>query len=99
MSVSNNGWSNKNGTSDRSCTCGTWKQHWINYSNKEWPTSCSVKGCTNKATLGAHVINETVTGEKIVPMCNACNSQSYKFSLKGATGIPSANISKTCGKN
>lgn len=99
MGVSNDGWLNKNATSNRTCTCGTWKQHWINFSNKEWPKSCSVKGCTNNATLGAHVINKTVSGEKIVPMCSSCNSQSYEFSLKGATGIPSANISKTCGKN
>jgi hypothetical protein len=99
MSVTNDGWSNKSGTSDRSCKCGTWKEHWINFSNKAWPTNCSVKGCTNKATLGAHVINASVTGERIIPMCNSCNSLSGTFSLNGGTGIPSANISKTCGKN
>ena len=65
MSITAESWSNKNGTANRTCKCGTWKEHWIKFANKAWPTTCSVQGCTNKPTLGAHVVNQSVSGEKI----------------------------------
>lgn len=98
MALPTSGWKNKGGTADRACKCGTWKQHWLNYSNKQWPTSCSVSGCTNKPTLGAHVINPDVTGERIVPMCDSCNKLKSSFSLKVDVVCPSANKSETCEK-
>ncbi len=97
MSITANGWSNKSGTADRSCNCGTWKQHWINYAKKPWPASCSVDGCSNQPTLGAHIQNPNVDGERIVPMCDSCNGLSGTFNLKGGITLPSANKSKTCG--
>lgn len=42
MSITCNGWKNKVGTQDRECKCGSWKQHWINFSGKKWPEKCSV---------------------------------------------------------
>lgn len=96
MTITATGWSNKKGTSDRSCSCGTWKQHWLNYSKKSWPASCSVQGCSSSPTLGAHIINPDVTGEKIVPMCNSCNARDGKFNLSSVT-LVSGNTSKTCG--
>jgi hypothetical protein len=88
--------SNKGGTGDRACACGSWKQHWINFSGKTWPGSCSVESCANKPTLGGHVINPRVTGEKIVPLCDSCNKRSGTFSLKDGTTVVSANKSQTC---
>ena len=73
VTVTNKGWKNKKGTGNRTCKCRTWKDHWINYSGKSWPTTCSVEGCTNKATLGAHIYNSKVNGERIVPACDSCN--------------------------
>jgi len=96
MSITADGWSNRGGTGERSCKCGTWKQHWINYANSTWPSTCSVQGCTNSASLGAHVINSSVSGEKIVPMCDSCNKLTGKFTLKGGVTLPSANTSETC---
>lgn len=98
MGLTATGWKNKVGTADRACKCGTWKQHWINFSKKAWPESCSVKGCTNSPTLGAHVINPDVTGERIVPVCDSCNKLGDSFSLKGEINCPSANKSETCEK-
>jgi hypothetical protein len=90
-------WKNKNGTSERDCKCGSWKQHWINNSGEEWPKICSVKGCSNTASLGAHVINASEKGEWIVPTCESCNSKrNVEFDLKGGMTIVPANISKTC---
>ena len=97
MSIPATGWKNKNGTANRSCNCGTWKQHWIKFAKKIWPAVCSVQGCASSPTLGAHVINTSVVGERIVPMCNSCNGLSTTFTLKGKVTLPSANISDTCG--
>lgn len=98
MTVTADGWKNKVGTKDRNCSCGDWKNHWIKFSSKAWPASCSVWGCNNKATLGAHVINPQVMGEHIVPMCDSCNKLGGSFSLKGGISIPSANRAQTCGQ-
>jgi len=98
MELPVSGWKNKNGTAHRNCTCGSWKQHWMNFSNKKWPIVCTVNDCLNAATLGAHVINSSHNNEYIVPMCESCNKLSSEFSLKDGTICVSANISETCDK-
>lgn len=96
MGVTAKGWKNKNGTSKRTCNCGSWKNHWINNSGEKWPTVCSISGCSNKATLGAHIINNNVSGEYIVPACDLCNKSNAEFDLKGGIKLVSANRQKTC---
>lgn len=98
MSITATGWKNKGGTANRSCACGSWKKHWINNTSKSWPSSCSVKGCSDTATDGAHVINSNVTGERIVPTCSPCNQSTLSFDLKGGVTLVSANKSETCDK-
>ena len=90
------GWKNKEGTSERKCKCGTWKQHWLNSTNEEWPETSCVKDCQESATLGAHIYNPKVNGEWIVPACESCNSLTDKFSLDSSTTLVSANKQKTC---
>lgn len=99
MDIPATGWKNKVGTADRECKCGTWKAHWIKFAKKSWPDTCSVKGCSSAPTLGAHVINPEVTGERIVPMCDSCNKLSGVFVLKELITLPSANKSATCDKS
>lgn len=70
---------NRNVTVGRICSCGRWKQHWLNYSNEQWSSSCSVSGCTNQPTFGAHIINANVLSEKVVPMCVSCNNKTEFF--------------------
>ena len=96
MSIPTTGWKNKAGTADRGCKCGTWKDHWIKFAKKTWPATCSVQGCSSAPTLGAHVINSAVAGERIVPMCDSCNKLSGTFTLKVSITVPSANKSETC---
>lgn len=98
MSITANGWFNKKGTKDRNCSCGSWKDHWINFSNKQWPNKCSVNGCSNIPTLGAHIQNSNVNGEKIIPMCDSCNKLSTLFNLDGGVTLVSANKAETCEK-
>jgi hypothetical protein len=92
------GWSNKAGTAERACRCQTWKQHWLNYSGQTWPAQCAVQACSSRPTLGGHVTHPAVSGEKIVPMCDACNHHGSKFSRKPGTVLVSANQAETCGK-
>ena len=68
-------WKNKGGTSQRSCNCGSWKQHWMKFSGKEWPKECSILDCSQKATLGAHIYctNSGAHDEYIIPACESCN--------------------------
>ena len=96
MEITPNGWSNKKGTAVRACSCGTWQQHWLNFSGKTWPALCSVQGCNNVPILGAHIRNPNVEGEKIVPMCSSCNGFDSTFNLKCGVTFVSANTSVTC---
>lgn len=97
MSLPNDGWSNKAGTGDRSCRCGTWKLHWIHYSGApHWPLICSVDGCGNSASVGAHIRHPGVSGEQIVPMCISCNGRGGLLRFKAGTYVASANQSETC---
>lgn len=96
MTITANNWKNKSGTSNRSCNCGTWKQHWLNASKKDWPDTCSISGCSNEPILGAHIINTDVIGERIVPACDSCNKLGGEFDLKGGVTLVYANQSKTC---
>lgn len=98
MELSTAGWKNKKGTGVRNCKCGSWKSHWIKFSGETWPDLCSVLGCEGKSTLGAHVINPNVSGEKIVPMCDSCNKIVDTFSLKPNIHPVSANTAETCEK-
>jgi hypothetical protein len=96
--IPSSNWQNVVGSASRRCSCGTWKQHWLNFSNRMWPMSCSVYGCTSPVILGAHVRNNLVDGEYIVPMCASCNGRVTPFTLRLNTFIVPANKSITCGR-
>lgn len=96
MNIPATDWKNKKGTSLRDCSCGTWSKHWIKYAKKAWPSVCSVYKCNNVPTLGAHIINSSVTGERIVPMCSSCNGLDETFTLKGGITVTSASPAETC---
>ena len=96
MGISITGWSNKGGTSERACRCGTWQQHWMKFSGKPWPATCSVAGCFNLVVLGGHIINPAVDGERIVPMCDSCNQREDGFALKEGSTVVKANRAQTC---
>lgn len=83
MSLPLSGWKNVKNSGNKKCNCGSWKDHWIN-SKGDWPTYCSVKNCYERAEDGAHVRNEKVMGEKIVPMCKKHNNpdNTSSFELK-----------------
>lgn len=98
MAFRTDNWKNKGGTGQRTCRCGSWAKHWLKFSNKKWPASCSVRGCSNYPTLGAHIYNPNEVGEWIVPMCDTCNKRTDPFDLKDSVTLVSANTAFTCGK-
>lgn len=96
--VTNENWKNLNGTSKRTCRCGSWIKHLENYNKSNVRSgNCSVLGCDDKADLGAHVHNDGIVGEKIIPTCGSCNKLKNEFTIKDDTILVSANTSETCG--
>lgn len=94
---------NTKGTSDRDCKCGSWIEHWENYSKKPAST-CVVDGCSNKATVGAHIIRPNAKSDDykthpyIVPMCSSHNGKhGEEFYSKENTTFVWANVAETCG--
>jgi hypothetical protein len=95
---------NEKGTSERPpCECGTWIAHWKKYS-KATAAECSVAGCEEKATVGAHVTRPAAKNEDykthsyIVPMCATHNGKHGEtFNSKDAITFVWANVQETCG--
>ena len=75
---------NLHGTSDKTCDkCKSWLKHWENKTNDStW--FCMKKDCTNKATVGAHVIKCEGHDKKfyIVPLCHSCTKKKEEFELE-----------------
>lgn len=88
---------NINGTSDNTCSCGSWIKHWENFT-KEKAIFCSAKYCSNFAKVGAHVqmANSGDNRWYIVPLCDKCNKAEIKLDI-GNTKLVSANKIETCG--
>ena len=91
---------NINGTSQRTCKCGSWLDHWKNYSGQSLPTSCPEKSCTERPEVGAHVQKDSSTDRSwyIVPLCSKHNAQTGKsLELVDSIKLASANVAATCG--
>ncbi len=81
-----------------SCKCGTWKEHWIKFSDAlMWQSTCSIEGCNNPAEIGG-VMSRFGEKDFIVPICANCNRKTTIMTLKVGTYIANANQSETCNK-
>lgn len=88
---------NINGTSDNSCSCGSWIAHWKNYGGESIPTYCSEISCIGKDLVGAHVQKETGDNSwYIVPLCKKHNADTGVIDV-GSTPLVPAN-KKNCTK-
>lgn len=91
---------NIKGTSDNTCNCGSWLEHWRKFSvKKKLPTFCSEKSCGEAPAVGAHVQKDNSNDNSwyIVPLCNAHNKKTASLDLKDVE-LVSANVKETCGK-
>jgi hypothetical protein len=92
---------NLNGTSDNVCRCGSWLNHWKNFSGQSLPNRCSVMNCNNNLEVGAHVQKDGSYDKNwyIVPICQDCNAKTYSsLEISDYITLVSANKSETCDK-
>lgn len=88
---------NISGTSQNVCKCGSWIQHWRNFSGQQ-ATICRASGCSRKDLTGSHVQKDVYydNGWYIVPFCNGHNHASGSVELVAGTVLVSANKKLTC---
>ncbi len=92
---------NINGTSDNTCKCGSWLEHWKKFSKRDLPTFCPEEKCTQKPEVGAHVQKDGGSDSSwyIVPLCKTHNGETGKsLTISDFVHLVSANVSTTCGK-
>jgi len=91
---------NNNGTSDTDCKCGSWLEHWKNYSGQAIPYLCCEKSCAGTNLVGAHVQidNSKDNNWYIVPLCKKHNASTEELELFEGTALAPANKKKTCEK-
>ena len=94
---------NVNGTSDNTCTCYSWLEHWkkFNTLRRSVPPCCHVVRCVRTPTVGVHVQKEG--GDMswfIVLLCAEHNGKTgQSLELSDLTSLASANVNETCGKS
>ncbi len=90
---------NINGTSDTTCSCGSWLKHWQKFSGQT-TDYCQVNGCTKKDVVGAHVQKANSSDNKwyIYPLCNTHNQATGELDVSDSYTLVSANKKETCEK-
>jgi hypothetical protein len=88
------------GTSDRTCGCGTWLEHFRKFTTGKTPLLCPVTDCFGNVEVGAHVYvldsrGDTDMREFIVPMCHSCNQTEVDLWIAGTIMHVTANKTKT----
>lgn len=90
---------NINGTSQTTCQCGSWLNHWETFSGKT-ANYCQEVKCRNKDLIGAHVQKANSSDSKwyIIPLCNSHNQSKRELEVSSNTPLVSANKNETCEK-
>ena len=94
---------NINGTSEHNvkCKCGSWIEHWKNFSNAKLGDYCYEKSCTKKPEFGAHVqkVESNDNDWYIIPFCPGHNNvRDEEIELIAGAPLAPANRQKTCEK-
>jgi len=91
---------NINGTSQNICSCGSWLQHWGNFSNQT-TKYCIEKSCINKDLVGAHIqkANSTDQNWYIIPLCKTHNASTEEIEISDSYKLVSANKNLSCEKS
>lgn len=84
---------NISGTSNNTCNCESWLEHWERFGGQSISKYCSEKSCRNKPEIGAHVQKTSVLDKNwyIVPLCKECNKRILAFELVSSVKLVSAN--------
>ena len=89
---------NINGTSDHTCRCGSWLQHWENFSSEPYG-ACAEVQCGKLASVGAHVqkAENHDSSWYIIPLCVKHNAiHGGEIEIVEYIPLVSANKEKTC---
>jgi hypothetical protein len=82
--------------------CGSWLQHWENFSGQRKPEFCPAKGCMKIDLVGAHVQKADGTDDKwyIYPLCNTHSNLKSILPLDVSDNfnLVSADKKETCEK-
>jgi len=91
---------NIRGTTDNTCQCGSWLEHWKKFGGGSIPDYCSESKCTSKPTAVAHVQKDSMTDSSwyIIPLCDMHNHTAASLTISDGARLVSANVSQTCGK-
>jgi hypothetical protein len=92
---------NINGTSENTCKCGSWLEHWKKFSYQVLPATCPEMTCYGNPEVGAHVQKDDPDDSTwyIVPLCKTHNAQTgTALTISDRVALVSANVSKTCGR-
>ncbi len=87
-----------NGTSEATCSCGSWLKHWQNFSMQKIPFYCPANGCFQTDLFGAHIQKAYSLERKwyIIPLCSFHNSIKSDIDVSDTITFVSANKSETC---
>jgi len=88
---------NINGTTDSTCRCKSWLDHWVRFSGQALPKYCPEVSCTNPPTVGAHVQKTGSLDWYIVPLCERHNASRGTLTIPDFVPLASANVAATCG--
>jgi hypothetical protein len=92
---------NVNGTTDITCTCGSWLEHWKKFSGLTLPNYCAEEKCFQRPVIGAHVQKESFADKAwyIVPLCRTHNDETGKaLKISDKAKLVPANVRVTCAK-
>jgi hypothetical protein len=92
--------SNVNGASESICRCGSWLDHWKNFSGQAVPTYCPESSCLNQDLLGAHVKRADARDDNwyIMPLCAEHGKATGTLVVNDAFELVPADVAETCGK-
>jgi hypothetical protein len=88
---------NLGGTSELTCVCGSWLDHWKKFS-AQTVRRCTVKKCSGSELVGAHVRLAGTNDPAICPICKSCNNQTGFLDVEDNVVLVSAIVRQTCGR-
>ena len=90
---------NINGTTQNVCRCGSWLEHWANFSGRT-AYYCAALDCNETDLKGAHVQKADAADGNwyIVPLCKRHSRETGELEITDLYPLVSANKAETCAK-
>jgi hypothetical protein len=89
---------NINATSDDTCPCGSWLDHWKR-SGGQLSTYCSEESCYQRPEVGARVQKDGGADWYIIPLCSIHGGMKGEaLTVSDHVRLVPADVKKTCGK-